>query len=75
MIDVLAAPVVASLLTMVAYLVLVQTIDLNSIYLPLLVALKAVFASGVFFVIMLALRPRELVERTGYVWRLLRGAA
>jgi O-antigen/teichoic acid export membrane protein len=72
LLDALAVPVVAAVLSMAAYLLLTRTVDLNVLPLAVRVLAKAGFAAAAFFAVMLALQPRRLVERSGYVWRLLR---
>jgi O-antigen/teichoic acid export membrane protein len=70
--DIFAVPALAAVLAMAAYLLLVRRVDLNVLPLVVRVAVKAGFAAVAFFAVMLALQPKQLLERSGYVWRLLR---
>jgi lipopolysaccharide exporter len=72
--DAFAVPAVAAVLAMAAYLLLVRGVDLNVLPLAVRVVVKAGFAAVAFFVVMLALQPRRLLERSSYVWRLLRAS-
>jgi O-antigen/teichoic acid export membrane protein len=70
--DIFAVPALAAVLAMAAYLLLVRRVDLNVLPLVVRVVVKAGFAAVAFFAVMLALQPKQLLERSGYVWRLLR---
>ena len=63
--DAFAVPAVAAVLAMVAYLLLVRGVDLNVLPLAVRVAVKAGFAAGAFFAIMLGLQSRQLMECSG----------
>ncbi len=70
--DIFAVPALATVLAIVAYVLLGRGVDLNVLPLAVRVVVKAGFAAAAFFAVMLALQPRRLLERSGYVWRLLR---
>lgn len=68
--DAFAAPAAAVILATLAYLLLARAVDLNLLPLAVRVVVKAGFAAGAFFAVMLAVQPRRLIERSAYVWRL-----
>ena len=70
--DAFAAPALAAALSMAAYLLLASSVDLNVLPLAVRVVVKATFAVAGFFAVMLAAQPKRLIERSSYVWRLLR---
>jgi O-antigen/teichoic acid export membrane protein len=72
--DTFAVPGVAAILAMAAYVVLVQSVDLSLLSLGVRVLIQAGLVAAVFFAAMLAIQPRRLIERSAYVWRLLRAS-
>jgi len=68
-------PFVAAAGSVALYLAFAAGLNLNAIPLLARVIIKAGFAAGAFFAIVLLLQRRMLIERVGYIWRLLRGGA
>jgi hypothetical protein len=64
-----AAVVVAA----VGYFLLTWTIDLSGMGLLLRILVESGVATIIFFAVLLLLQQRRLIERAGYIWRLLRG--
>ncbi len=71
--NVLAWPAVAALLSAAAYLLLAQSVDLNLLPLAVRVMVKAGTVSGVYLLAMMAIQPRQQIERFSYICGLLRG--
>lgn len=64
-------PAVATVVSLAAFLVFAQMIDLSLLPLVSRVLLEAGFAAVVFFGVTFLLRPRLTLDRATYVWRLL----
>jgi len=64
--------IVATLCSIGLYMAIAQLIDLNAFSLLMRVAFKGSIAVGGFLAVMLLLERRLLLERAGYIWRLLR---
>jgi lipopolysaccharide exporter len=72
--DVFAVPGGAAVLALVAYVLLARSVDLTVLPLGMQVVLQAGFVAGIFFAALLAIQPRRLIERSAYVWRLIRAS-
>jgi lipopolysaccharide exporter len=70
--DIFGAPVVAAAMSLLAYLFLTRGFNLNALSLPVRIGAKASLVSLTFCLTVLAIQPRQLIERAKYVWRLLR---
>lgn len=70
--DLLATPMLAVAIALMGYLALTWNTDLNMIALAVRVVFKAGFIAALFLIIILILQPKASLERTQYVWRLLR---
>jgi lipopolysaccharide exporter len=69
----LGYPAVASLIALASYALLVRVVDMDPWVLPVQVLCKVLFTTVLYFALMLALQPRNTVERATYVWRLALG--
>ncbi len=68
-------PVMAAIVSIALYVLLATQFDLNVLPLLIRVLFKGGFAAALFFGIVLVLERGIMVERAGYIWRLLRSSA
>lgn len=71
--DTLGAPVVAGVVTTLAYLALTRGVDLNVLPLAVRVLVKCGFVASLFLGVVYALQPTAMRRRLAQVWRLSRG--
>jgi O-antigen/teichoic acid export membrane protein len=71
--EILTGPVPAAALALVAYVILESYVSLRDLNIVIQAALKAGLVVAVFFAGLLALQARLFLERSRYVWQLLRG--
>ena len=70
--EILIGPLPAAVLALTAYVILESRVNLHDLTLAVQAGIKAALVIAVFFVALFALQARLFVERSRYVWHLLR---
>jgi O-antigen/teichoic acid export membrane protein len=72
LLETLVAPATAAVLAMIAYLLLVRSVDMNSLSLIVRIVAKTAVVALAFGIAVFTIQPKQLIERTRYILRLLR---